>query len=88
MTYFCKTLFWWALGNPDRGGEGDTRLAPECNSGLFTLNHSVVSLGQGFGMDFADPMSFPHSGHRTFAGANPLRMTGGIDPESVTTINS
>ncbi len=50
-------------------GGGGSRLVPELHSGLFILNHSVVSLCQRLGMDTADPKSFPHCGHRTFAGA-------------------
>jgi len=38
-------------------------------AGLFTLNHSVVSLDPRLEMHAREPMSLPHCGHRTFAGA-------------------
>jgi hypothetical protein len=60
---------------PFQGSEFVMALHPELHSGLFTLNHSVVSLGQRLGMDSTDPMSLPHCGHRPFAGANPLRIS-------------
>jgi hypothetical protein len=43
-----------------------TLYPPNLHSGLFTLNHSMVFLGQRLGMDAANPMSLPHCGHRFF----------------------
>jgi hypothetical protein len=51
---------------PFQGSEFVVALHPELHSELFTLNHSVVFLGQRLGMDAADPMSLPHCGHRIF----------------------
>ena len=79
-----------AVGFSQRAGNGTTprgTLVPDkpeetlilgLKPPLRTVLPSIRQLKQT-AMDLP-PMSFPYCGHRPFAGANPLRMTGASEP--------